>query len=71
MKSKPAPHRPKFQVGDMARLNRFLPPVLSGTLVTVDAVGGTRFYPRYQVSTAEYQAQPVWADESDLDWVLA
>lgn len=57
----------RFQVSNLVRLNRFLPPVLSGSIVTildVHQVGGGCY--RYQVQSTEYPEKPVWASEEDL-----
>lgn len=63
MKRKPA----RFQVSNQVRLERYLPPVLSGSIVSILDVRyvGAGDY-RYQVQATEYQATPVWCDESDL-----
>jgi len=63
-------HRPSFQPGDHARLNRALPPALCGSIVAVWEVSTHRGEVRYKVQPVEYEVGPVWAEECDLDWVL-
>lgn len=56
----------KFQTGELATLARYLPPILSGSQVTVmDVVYTGREY-RYQVQATEYRSDPKWAYEDDL-----
>jgi hypothetical protein len=67
MKNHISHHAPKFQVGEMLTLQRFLPPILSGSTVSALAISHTRSAgDRYQVASSEYPGKPVWADEDDL-----
>jgi len=71
MKTKNARISPNFQVGDSAKLVRFIDPLLSGSIVRILSVAGYGGSCRYQVAATEYQAEPVWVYEEDLEWVIA
>jgi hypothetical protein len=55
MKNKPAVKKPTFQVDELVQLSRYLPPLLSGTVVRVIAVQPNPAGCRYQVGPAEYE----------------
>jgi hypothetical protein len=62
---------PAYQIGETVKVKRYLPPVYSGSLVTILEINTEGQGARYQVRPTEYPAGPVWADEDDLEWVLA
>lgn len=64
-RSKQTQPKPRFSVGEMAVLGRYLPPLLSGTQVIVQGVVNTGREYRYQVESTEY-AGAAWAHEDDL-----
>lgn len=61
------PKHAKYQVGELLTLNRFLPPILSGSTVAVKEVVTAAQDYRYRVESTEYPVErPVWAYEDDL-----
>ena len=56
----------KFQLGELATLIHYLPPLLSGSQVTILDVAFTGREYRYQVAATEYKSDPKWAYENDL-----
>jgi len=56
----------KYQPGELATLARYLPPLLSGSQVTITDVAFTGREYRYRISAIEYRADPKWVCEEDL-----
>ena len=56
----------KFQPGELATLIHYLPPLLSGSQVTILNVAFTGREYRYQITSAEYQSESKWAHEEVL-----
>lgn len=56
----------KFQQGELATLIHYLPPLLSGSQVTILDVAFTGREYRYRIMATEYHSDAKWVYEDDL-----
>ncbi len=62
---------PIYAVGDTCRLMCNLNEIRVGSIVEIQEVALQHRQYRYQVKATEYDARSAWADEGELEWVIA
>ena len=59
-------YQPRWRPGDTVKLLRFVPPILSGSAVTIQRIDANGQRARYQVRSCEYPSVCKWVREEEL-----